>query len=435
MTDRETIQSLLDANAGGIVTLPNGTYTLERAGTTFGCLFPPTGVTLRGESRDGVVLLMAPGTADSIQLIRPAGADVRIENLTLDGNRANQAASLNMQRHGVFCKQAPRCSVVGVTARAFTGDGFYFYDGSDDPLVSDCLAIDNQRNGLTLGGGTTGGVFRNSQFLGNGAEQFDSEGGVPINNVTITGCTMDALGASNDFVLTMTGHTADTRSSGWTVTGNVVNGPVLAVYITDVLYARNAGINPTTKPSVFIYRSCDRIRIEDNQIHATGPNASSEGAMVHVLGTSSLQMPGGVRVSGNKLTTVQPQYGVSAIAVRDIEISDNAITGAGGSKSGVYVRTILEPVEAIIERNTISDFAGGYSVRLGGNGAAQIKRIEINGNTFKGAACALYLNSGYNEARDVTQSCNVAVDGLTMVTHPPAGAAVPWGDGTRWVMT
>lgn len=437
LDDRAAIQAAIDSGASEVY-FPTGTYVVSRRPGRFAALTldaPQSGITLRGESRDGVVLQSAPGTEDSIQLIYALGAhDVRIQSLTLDGNRANQAPSPNMQRHGLFCKQTPRCTVVDVTAKNFTGDGLYFYDGSDDALVFGSTSIGNQRNGLTLGGGTTGGVVRDSQFIGNGAEQFDSEGGTAINNVTIVGNTMDAMGASNDFVLTMTGHNVDNMSGGWVVANNVINGPALFVYAKNMLFVHNTITNPTTKPSLWVYRRCENIRIEDNEIHATGANGSSEGAMVYVVGTNVGQAASGVRVIGNKLSTDLPQYGVTAVCTRDIEIAHNEITGAGGSASGVYVRAtrVDEPVRsAVIERNTISGF-GMYGVRFGGNGDARILRAEINGNTFKGGMFALYLNSGYNEALDVTTSNNVTLDGLPMLTHPPAGQVLPWGDGSRW---
>ena len=429
------IQSLLDSAQGGLVTLPNGVYDMPHSGRGY-CLRIPAGTTLRGESRDGCILRAAAGLPDSVQLLSVSAPDIRIERLTLDGNAANQTVSLHQQRHGVFAKQAPRCSIVDVTARNFTGDGFYFYDGSDDPLVSNCLSTDNQRNGLTMGGGTTGGVFRNSQFVGNGAEQFDLEGGKPINGGTITNCLFDTLGKSNDFVLTLTGHAWDIRSSGWTVTGCTVNGAVAIVWATDIVFANNTGVNASNMPSVYVYRTCERILIHRNVLHTTGAAKMDGGSMVHIVGTNPLQSPGGVVVSENVLTTVQPSYGVSAVCCRDVQILGNTITGVPGQRyeCGVYVRTTreLEPVRsAIIERNEISGFSG-YGVRLDGNGLARIDRVEINGNTFRGGLAALNLNSGANEARDVTVSGNTT-DGESLI-HPPAGEAVPWGDGKRWVM-
>ncbi len=430
------IQALLDANAGGLVTLPNGTYTLPHSGAGY-CLRIPAGTTLRGESRDGCILRAAAGLPDAVQLLQVSAPDARIERLMLDGNASEQTVSIKQQRHGVFCKQGPRCSIVDVTARNFTGDGFYFYDGSDDPLVSGCLSTDNQRNGLTMGGRTTGGMFRNSQFVGNGAEQFDLEGGLPISGGTITGCTFDTLGRSNDFVLTITGHAWDIRSSGWTITHNTVNGAVAIVWATDVVFAHNTGTNATGKPSVYIYRTCDRILIHRNDLHTIGSAQMDGGSMVHIVGTNPLQSPGGVVVSDNVLTTTQPVYGVSAVCARDVQITGNTITGVPGQRyeCGVYVRTTreLEPVRlAIIERNAITGFSG-HGVRLDGNGAARIDRVRISDNVFSCGKAALNLNSGLNEARDVTVYGNTA-DGVEMI-HPPAGVPVPWGDGTRWVMT
>lgn len=430
--DRAAFQSALDTCAGATVYVPIGVYDLGQNGGNFWCVAIHAGTTLRGESRTGSVLRMRAGVGPSVQLLQVESApDVTLLDLTLDG--AATAQTVDPHRAGIFAKFSPRLAVRHVTALGFTGDGIYIYDGSDDALVDDVLAIGNGRNGLTLGGSTTGGVFRGSQFVGNVAEQFDSEGGPqggPIDDVTITGCTFDALGASNDYVLTMTGSSAAVRSARWTVTDNVVNGSALAVWITDVLYARNTGVNTSDKPSVRVYRSCDRVRIEDNILSTTTPAAFDAGALVYVTGTDPGQAPGGVVIARNVLSTTAPAFGVSAICARDVQVSDNVIRGVGAI--GVFVRAtrVDEPVRsALIERNAVSGF--GVGVLLGGNGAAKIWRAAIEDNVFTGATAALSLDDGLGETLDVTQARNTA-DGALM--GRPASGAMSAGDGQRWVV-
>jgi hypothetical protein len=334
-----------------------------------------------------------------------------------------------------------------VTSQNFTGDGFYIYDGSDDATVYDVLSTRNDRNGLTLGGSTNITTVTKSQFLGNKAEQFDSEGGAqggPINHVTLVSNVFDAQGASDDFVLTMTGSSASVRSSFWTVTDNTVNGSALAVWITDVVYTRNQGVNPSSKPAIYVYRFSDRIRIANNVLADTGPAAFDAGAIVYIVGTDPGQAPGGVVVEDNVLSTVQSAIGVSAICARDVEIINNTITGAGiqrASEAGLFVRAtrVDEPVQSIIlQRNTISNF-GNYGVLLGGNGAAQIKKVDITGNTFSDTSAvatmrtALNLNDGLNEALDVTVGSNTLSGGTTtLLINPPVGTPGAIG-GTRWL--
>jgi hypothetical protein len=442
--DRAAFQAALDAGAGHEVYVPAGTYVLGHAIGYFWCLTIPAGTTLRGESRDTTTLVAAAGLPDSVQLLEVNAPNVTIRSLTLDGNMTDQTPSPNQQRHGVRCKGAPNCSVIDVRATAFTGDGLYFYDGSDDPRVEWCLCDGNQRNGLTLGGRTTGGVFYRSQFLGNGAQQFDSEGGEPINGVTISGCTFDGAGASDDYVLTVTGHDAAKQSVGWTVVENLILGCVLFVDAADCLLARNVVDNHSSKPAVRIYRACDRIRVEDNEITNSGRNAFDMAAIVYVTGTNPGQAPGGVVVARNRMKTSTPCIGVTAICTRDIQVLDNELVGAGVAQPAtpaIWVRTtrVGEPVRSVlVQRNRVSNF-GDTAVMVGGNGAAKIQLIEVSDNAFADAAgtmlAALSLDDGSTgcvvEAR---QSGNTLAGGCTtMVARPPGGVLQAWGDGGRWV--
>jgi hypothetical protein len=445
--DRVAIQAALDAGAGHEVFFPVGTYLLSHLPGDFSCIRVPAGTTLRGADRAGTMLIMAPGQPESVQLIRVEGAPgVTISTMTLDG--AKSAQTVNPQRHGVFTKNSPRLSLQHVTSQHFTGDGFYIYDGSDDATVYDVLSTGNDRNGLTLGGGTDVTTVVKSRFLANQAEQFDSEGGPqggPIDHVTLVGNVFDAQGASDDFVLTMTGSSADVRSAYWTVTDNTVNGSALALWITDVVYARNHGVNPSSKPAVYVYRTSDRIRIANNILADTGPAAFDTGGIVHILGTNVGQAPGTVVVEDNTLSTAQPAFGVVAICARDVQILHNTVTGAGvqrASESGVFVRTtrVEEPVQSIIvQRNTIRNF-GQYGLLLGGNGAALIQKVDISGNAFGDTSpaptmlTALNLNDGLDETLDVTIGANTLSGGTTrLLINPPGGTPGPL-DGTRWVM-
>jgi hypothetical protein len=442
--DRVAVQAAIDAHAGRELVLPAGTCLITQNPGHYWSLMVPAGTTLRGTGRSATVLQQAPGAGPSVQLLEVLGAaDVTITDLTLDGRKAEQ--TVDPHRALIFAKQSPRLTLRRLTLQHATGDGVEIYDGSDDPDVYDVLATGNDRNGLTLGGGTRGGMFAASQFVGNAAQQFDSEG-APVHGVTIRGCLFDGGTASTDYVLTMTGMGADLMSHGWTVTDNVVNGSALMVWITDVVYARNTGVNPTPKPSVRVYRTADKIRIQDNVLSTTAPASFDAGGLVYITGTGAGQTPAGVVVSGNTLTTSAAAFGVVAIGARDITVVNNTLTGAGGargSEAGVFIRAVhpdVPTVSATIRGNRIANF-GQYGVLLGGNGTAQIQSVEIAGNWFADTAPApsmtkaLYLGDDTNVARRVTAVDNALAGGTTvMIARPPAGAWTAYGDGGRWVM-
>ncbi|MFN7932429.1 MAG: right-handed parallel beta-helix repeat-containing protein [Bryobacteraceae bacterium] len=80
-------------------------------------------------------------------------ADIGIENICLDGNRA-QSEFLNGNYVGcVFLRESNRIHMKGVTARNFNGDGIS-YQVCHDVRVEDCVSIDHANYGLHPGSGS-----------------------------------------------------------------------------------------------------------------------------------------------------------------------------------------------------------------------------------------------------------------------------------------
>jgi hypothetical protein len=445
--DRPAITAAIAAaGPDGTIYLPNGTYLVTQNPGHYWDFYPLPGQSFVGETRDNAVIQMAPNQGQSVQMFWVQDApDVTFQSLTLEGNKAQQ--TVDPHRAGIFAKKSPRLKLRSVTAQHFSGDGTEIYDGSDDPSVYGCIFVGNDRNGLTMGGGTSGGMFSHNAFISNAAQQFDSEG-APVHNVTLISNLFDGLGASNDYVLTMTGMGAgDQLSFNWTVTDNTVNGSALMVWISGVVYARNTGTNATNKPSVRVYRTTDKIRIEDNNLTTTLPGSFDEAAMVYVTGTGVGQSPVGVVIARNTLTSSAANNGITAIGANDVVIEDNVITGTGVAQNwqaGIFLRAVKSDVplvSATIQRNTISSF-GDMGIRLGGSGsgdtAARLLSVSITDNTFSSGTSsmsrAMYLGDDPATVRKVTQFGNTIGGGTsTMVSHPPGGAATVWGDGTRWL--
>jgi hypothetical protein len=444
--DRPAITAAIAAaGPGGIVYVPNGTYRTTQNPGHYWDFYPLPGQTFLGETRDSAIIRMASGQGQAVQMFWVQDApDVSFSTLTLDGNKSAQ--SVDPHRAGIFVKNSPRVTLRNVTAQNFTGDGAEIYAGSDDPTVYGSIFVSNDRNGLTLGGSTTGGMFTHNAFISNAAQQFDSEGN-PVNSVTLTNNLFDGLGASGDYVLTMTGMGAgDLLSHNWTVTDNTINGGALMVWVTDVVFARNVGTNATNKPHIRVYRTTDHIRIQDNWMTTTYPGSFDEAAMIYVTGTGLGQSPAGVVISGNKMTSYAPNNGVTVIGANDVVIEDNTFVGTGVAQNwqaGVFLRAVktdVPLVSAIVARNTISDF-GDMGIRLGGSGsgstAAHLLVVSITDNTFSSSTSAMvramYLGDDPATARKVTQAGNTISGGTSvLVSHPPGGVSQPWGDGTRW---
>lgn len=438
--DRAAIQAALDSGDLNVL-IPFGTYLVGK-GTGAWCLTVPAGVTLHGDEWPAPsVLRQAPAIAPNVRLLQIATSGVTIRDLVLDGDQAMQTP--DEHRSGVFVTGAPNLTLQRVTARNFTGDGFYVHIGSNDVLIDECVATDNTRNGVTFGGGTFGGYVTGGRFFGNGAQQIDSEGGV-VKGLTLRGCELD-VGVGNDFALTISGASQFARSSGWNVDDCTITGGINVVWADDIAIRNCRGVNPTSKASCTVYRSCHGVTIEDNDWTMTQTGVNSLG-VVTVTGTGTMSAPARVLVRRNRLRSVgkAQAFGVRVDGALSIEISDNDIIGPGiaaAGYGGVYLRA-TNPLEefryAALRRNRISNWGDG-GVIVTGNGAAVLRLLDISDNIFDDAGGtmikALYLNDGTGAARDVRQRGNLALGGCaTLVGRVPAGAWQAWGDGDRWVM-
>jgi len=80
--------------------------------------------------------------------------DVRIENLTIDGNRAHNELKIDGCRTaGIFCYQADGAVIEGCTVRGYNGDGISFQQ-SNDVRVANCTVEDCAGHGLHPGSGS-----------------------------------------------------------------------------------------------------------------------------------------------------------------------------------------------------------------------------------------------------------------------------------------
>lgn len=447
--DRGAIQACLSSGASDVF-VPNGVY-LVGTGVGFCDLSIPSGVTLHGESRSGAVIIQAPAQPGSVRLIGfatcqsgpPETTGVSIRDLTLDGNKTAQ--TVDEHRAGIFASNARGLRLERVTARNFTGDGFYLYNGSNDAVVDDVAATDNDRNGITFGGGTISGVVTRSYFAGNRAQQVDSEPGANgfVNGLDISGCTLDGLGVSNDYALTISGGSSTSRSSRWRVHDNTINGGIFVVWSDDIEIRGNRGVNPTTKPAVTLWRTTNRVSVVGNRWMMT-QNAVDSLSAVYIAGTGVGSVSSRAYIADNELSVLNraKSFGVRAEGFRDAIIDGNMMLGPGiaGGYPGILLRTTIvgEDIRsAVVRRNRVYDW-GGMALTISGNGPAVIRLIDISDNVFDDSAgsmsAGMSLDDGTGCARDVRQSGNLALGGVaTMVSRAPQGAWSTWGSGDRWL--
>lgn len=374
--DRAAIQNALFAGAGGDIFFPDGKYLCGK-GEGFWCLQVPGGMRLMGPTVGKAILLQAP-VPGSVRLLQIDSPGVTVENLILDGNKALQTP--DSHRSGVFVT-AVDTIIRNVTTQNFTGDGLYFYSGADRFLVEDSRCSGNDRNGLTLGGSSDGGVVRGSVFSGNRAQQFDSEPGLSvISNLLLEKNVFDASGVT-DYCLTVSGGSPTIRAHDWLIQDNVFKGGVFVVWATGITLRRNYGTNPTAHPNVTVYRSCTDVVIEDNAFVTMKPCVLGT---ISVVGTGE-GGPSLVVVRRNKL--LSDVFGIFCEGAVSVEVYDNDIIGAGtvsGGSCGVYLRSTVPTrrfASAIISRNRIRNF-GARGVGVYSVGVSVVGTLVVSDNVF-----------------------------------------------------
>jgi hypothetical protein len=110
--------------------------------------------------------------------------DVRIEGLTLDGNRAHNDELDGNYAGCIFLQDCNRIVIRGVTARNYHGDGIS-WQVCHDVIVEDCVSENHSGLGLHPGSGSQRPVIRNNTLRGNGIGIFFCWGvkhGVAENN-------------------------------------------------------------------------------------------------------------------------------------------------------------------------------------------------------------------------------------------------------------
>lgn len=93
--------------------------------------------------------------------------DVTVENITLDGNRAQNAPLDGNYAGCIWSQDCSRLTFRGVTARNYNGDGIS-WQVCHDVLVEGCHSHDNADLGLHPGSGSQRPVIRNNKLERNG---------------------------------------------------------------------------------------------------------------------------------------------------------------------------------------------------------------------------------------------------------------------------
>lgn len=450
--DREAFQRALDQCPDlDFVYAPPGRYLLGRMpGATFACLRIPPGKTLVGSAvGSSTALVQAPNCGTAVRLIHAEGPHISMRDLILSGGTWAGSHD-DRQRHGLFATGAANLSLERIRVCGFGGDGIYIHNRTDDASLRLVTCERNGRNGVTFGGNTFGGELDRCSLWNNGAQQVDSEpsGGQTVNGVRLHKCTIGEIGqVSQDYALTVSGCSAAATSGGWVVSDCEINGPVLARWADAARFLDNEIYNSTMKPALSIDRHSIDVAVTGNRMLNT-QNQADGGSVVYVSGTSAGNAPDHIQIQNNRLISTGrgDVYGIRASGAKWVCIEDNDIIGpdiqGAGNGAGIYLRATMvdEPfVRAIVARNEIRHWSG-HGLRVGGNGAARLERLDIHDNSFSDGdnssmTSAMSLHDGgiYNTARDVRESGNVTSGTGPLIGRSPGGQQGYAELGRRWL--
>jgi nitrous oxidase accessory protein NosD len=221
---------------------------------------------------------------------------VAIENVVLDGNRANSANLDGNYAGCIFLQDCNRITIRNVTARSYNGDGIS-WQICHDVLVENCRSHDHVGLGLHPGSGSQRAVMRDNRLARNSIGIFFCWGvkfGLAEGN-TIEDCQCSVS----------LGH----RDTDNVVRKNVIrrSGQV------GVLFRAESGKD----------FAAHRNRIEANRLENSGPD---DGVGIDVHGPTEE-----VTIAGNELIETRAPAKRTGIRLgaqtRDIRLADNRIQG------------------------------------------------------------------------------------------------------------
>jgi len=170
--DTLAVQKALDA--GGVINVPKGTYKINPIDPNYPNSFFNGGLKMKNHSSlyflDGAILTMAPTDKIAYTLINLTNTtNVSIYNANIIGDVDSHIGSTGEDGYGIYIQDAINPRLYNCIVSKCWGDGYYFGSnglGVLGGLLSNCIADDNRRQGLSIvswvHGLVIGGEFKNT---------------------------------------------------------------------------------------------------------------------------------------------------------------------------------------------------------------------------------------------------------------------------------
>jgi parallel beta-helix repeat protein len=449
-----------NAAGGGVVLFPEATYIVQN-------ITLKSNVILRGMGYGTILKLKASTTADVIKTSGVSDATKitfsGVEHMTIDGNKANQSAGVDLQQFGVALQFATDCWVDRCWVKNTQRSGIYF-SGSRN-MVTNChlSGIGNAgaagsiigRTGIAFNTDGTnapvGSIAKNNRVLScleHGIKVYPGGHNSQINGnyilaaadrgIYFQGCnyctandnTIDGAGVNGIFF----GENAS-AGIGNVATGNAINGTLVgASGGHGILFWSQTGctisgnqVSGSYGNGIYILDS-SAYTVTGNRCHGNGTNGVAGGVTLY-------QSPNGV-VSGNVIsntgTVGSRGYGIWAwdagTATTHVVVTGNRCfdTGAGAAKVQSYglFTDVLSNYFSLANNDLADNFTGTYSMVGANNSILSAPHTQITLGPFylndvQGTASPQLLTLGYfNTATAVSQ------DSANLLKAPAACKAV-----------
>jgi Ca2+-binding RTX toxin-like protein len=381
--DTHAIQLAINAAfkaGGGEVFIPEGTFVVSGANADGGCLTLKSAVDLVGDGQGRTTLKLADGSSEDIDGIvrtsaRVQTSDVRVRDLTVDGNQGNTTGTV----HGLVSgtETNTKALALGLTVEAVTltncsGSGLVAGPLTALLTVSDSLATHNGDDGFSTRFANDASVgygdsvlFYDNEAAHNGGDGFD----VQYTDTSLLFGSLSHDNAGNGLLLERLAAPNPNRYAG------------------EVSYGQVSGNGGAGIVERGLIGTVDGVVVHDNQ----GPGIVLEGGTGAAITHSTL--------SQNALADTGPQVlikgyldakGVFHNADDAFEISHNRINAQANAGAAIMERDNPSLEQHLIEDNLLTGFGSAQS----GVGALENDASPLNRQYGTEAADTLKATAG-----------------------------------------
>jgi polygalacturonase len=382
-------------SAGGTLVVPAGTYILKpyRMGALE--LLGRSNITIAGDGMDQSILRIAPGLyggATHVMLVANSSS-VTVRDITLDGGRP-YASYRDQQSHGVEIRNSSDLRFERVRITQVHGDGIrmvglYHDTGSwtERVAVEDSRFERNGRSGVGMQRATRDVRIVNNTFEYMGDQSLSSEpGGPEYGNVAPRDIVMEGnfIQASGNHSVSLEGPSIADPALRLVFRNNrVENGSVSFRKSDGVLIEGNVIHADPYHPALEL-PVVKNIQIVDNEISGAGglDGVVQVRAEYDVINPFPRAFPTGVTLSRNVIRATNGQTGLWVRdAVGDITIVDNQIYGSDRAGIQVLSRFVSGSARSgfTIRGNIIRDFDKGIMFASDGD---RYEAVEIEANNI-----------------------------------------------------